>query len=272
MRRQLRPSWWETSLHSGVRGFRCSAGNTAQKTSFPAQPAVKTSFNEKDRSICATYSPQPWDFDHTGGVPIWKLLHHTSLLWMDMHRHWFTPPEGGPPFTDLFFGRCIFLDFSRSYHNQVFPGCSLPHTLRISKIGKTSFFLEQRILETTGKTVQPFGPLAAEPSFVYTVTAAPSDTDFLRHVSHYQYVRYCCDCVSFGAEKGAYSIITGDMAQYKIKRFELLNLGEARTGDVLTVTSWEDPAQSDLIKFQIKKGEGIITQCSMQFFTDNSKM
>ncbi|CAH1263552.1 Hypp2956, partial [Branchiostoma lanceolatum] len=284
-----------------------------QKTSFPPQPAVKTSFNEKDRSISATYSPQPWDFDHTGAVPIWKFLQLTSLQWMDMHRHWFTPPKGGPPFADLFFGRCLLLEFSRSFHDQVFPGCSLPYSMRICKIGKTSIVFKQQIFDTSGKqviaedykhcvsassktrrsepwaawlaqrypdlcdappvaTVEPFGPIAVEPSFVYTMKVAPSDTELYRHVGNYQYVRYCCDCVSFGAEKGAYSIITGDMAQYKIKRVGTLHKGEARAGDVLTVSSWEDPEHPDLIKFQIRKGEYNIAQCTLQFFTSNSKM
>eukprot|EP00058_Branchiostoma_floridae_P022882 XP_002608372.1 hypothetical protein BRAFLDRAFT_91331 [Branchiostoma floridae] len=227
---------------------------------------------------------------------------------MDMYPHWFTPPENGPPFTDLFITRCMFIEFSRSFHNQIFPGCSLPYTLRICKVGKTSIVLKQQILDTNCKdviaedrkhcisvssktrrplpwaawlpqrypdlcsappvsTVEPFESIPAEPSFVHTVQVAPSDTDNYRHVGWFQYVRYCCDCASFGAEQGAYAAITGDTVQCRVKRAEALYQGEARAGDVLTVASWEDPQQPDLIKFQIKKGEDNITQCSLQFFT-----
>ncbi|KAI8489849.1 hypothetical protein Bbelb_324790 [Branchiostoma belcheri] len=196
-----------------------------RKMSFLLTPTVKTTFNTEARTISTTYAPQPWDFDHTGSVPVWRLLDQLAPKWLDTLTHWFTPPKDGPPFADMFFFR---------------------------------------------STVEPFDPSLSEPadSFVYTVNVAPSDTDLFGHVGHFQFVRYCFDCLSIGREHSAYPALS----QYKTEKVEVLFQGEARTGDVLTVVSWEDPEQSGTIKFQIKKGEDNVAQCSLQFFSTCSKM
>ncbi|XP_078695627.1 uncharacterized protein LOC144924392 [Branchiostoma floridae x Branchiostoma belcheri] len=274
--------------------------------------AVKTTFNTEARTISTTYAPQPWDFDHTGSVPIWRLLDQLAPKWLDTLTHWFTPPEDGPPFADMFFFRCIAFRFSRSFYTQLHPGCALAYSTSISNIGKTSIAMKQQVLEgvpgnnalAEGRiqyvcvssktrrpepwapwlrqrypdyfaapriaTVEPFNPSLAEPedSFVYTVNVAPSDTDLFGHVGHFQFVRYCFDCLSIGREHSAYPALS----QYKTEKVEVLFQGEARTGDVLTVVSWEDPEQSGTIKFQIKKGEDNVAQCSLQFFSTCSKM
>eukprot|EP00058_Branchiostoma_floridae_P003693 XP_002589181.1 hypothetical protein BRAFLDRAFT_74661 [Branchiostoma floridae] len=319
-RQQSRPPFGVTCVNfdAAVRGRSAESRDVkisfpVQKTSFPPQPSVKTSFNDKDRTISATFSPQPWDFDHTGAVPIWKVVCYTNMQWADMHRHWFTPPQDEPPFVDLFFGRSLSIEFTRSFHDEIVPGCSLPYTLSISKIGKTSMVFKLKILDANGKEViaedyrhcqsvsskthrsqpwaawvsqrypdlcaappvpivEPYGHITAEPTFTYTVKVAPSDMDLYRHAPFYQYVRYCCDCAFHGAEQGAYSIITGDAARYRVKRVETLHQGQARAGDVLTVESWEDPEHPEVIRFQIKRGVDNITQCLLQFFTASSKM
>ncbi|KAI8488483.1 hypothetical protein Bbelb_337950 [Branchiostoma belcheri] len=219
---------------------------------------VKTTFNTEARTISTTYAPQPWDFDHTGSVPIWRLLDQLAPKWLDTLTHWFTPPEDGPPFADMFFFRCIAFRFSRPFYTQLRPGCALAYSTSISNIA----------------TVEPFDPSLAEPadSFVYTVNVAPSDTDLFGHVGHFQFVRYCFDCLSIGREHSAYPTLSEELSQYKTEKVEVLFQGEARTGDVLTVVSWEDPEQSGTIKFQIKKGEDNVAQCSLQFFTTCSKM
>ncbi|XP_078575061.1 uncharacterized protein LOC144861191 [Branchiostoma floridae x Branchiostoma japonicum] len=115
-------------------------------------------------------------------------------------------------------------------------------------------------------TVQPFLVPKSTNSYQYSVVVAPRDTDSYHHTNQKSYICYCMDCASLGARNGAYSLLTGDLSNYDLKKVAVLYQKESLEGDVLDIESWEDQGSPGTLRFQVKKGNENITQLTMQFY------
>ncbi|XP_070535534.1 uncharacterized protein [Ptychodera flava] len=101
--------------------------------------------------------------------------------------------------------------------------------------------------------------------YCHRTVVSPCDIDVYNHAKNSSYIKYCTDCVKFGALEGAYSLIKGNIHNYPITLITLVFFNELVLHDDLMVTSWEDKAKPFQIHFTIRKKDKDIMQCTFTF-------
>ncbi|CAH1772959.1 unnamed protein product, partial [Owenia fusiformis] len=103
-------------------------------------------------------------------------------------------------------------------------------------------------------------------SYSYSIKVSASDLDMNNHVNMAIYLRYCLDAGYMACKDGAYEGFEGDLLTYKVQKSSCLFFGESVLEALLSVYTWEDSTQKNLIHFQIENSdEKLVYFCSMWF-------
>ncbi|OWF46528.1 hypothetical protein KP79_PYT26239 [Mizuhopecten yessoensis] len=78
-----------------------------------------------------------------------------------------------------------------------------------------------------------------------------SDTDFNDHVNHTEYIKFCLESATEATLSGYYSHFTSDILWYPVLESDIIHLGESRACDILTVYTWQDETNFQIIHFSI---------------------
>ena len=96
---------------------------------------------------------------------------------------------------------------------------------------------------------------------VYTVSVTPqySDIDQFGHVTNVQYSKFFVDCAAMAIQDGFYKEIDDHLGSLMLEKFTNHFLSEAKIGDILLCTTWQDDYDLQLLYFSLSKShDGIV--------------
>ena len=115
-----------------------------------------------------------------------------------------------------------------------------------------------RELNLESKLPVMFTPPSSLPAHRITreVVVVPSDLDFNFHMNNSQYITICMDSATIAVEKGSLSQFKTDICWYHVKTMRVFYTREAKSGDKLSVSVWENPGEKLVLYFQVSLLEG----------------
>ncbi|XP_033727543.1 uncharacterized protein LOC117316864 [Pecten maximus] len=124
----------------------------------------------------------------------------------------------------------------------------LPKWFKVKHTSATSANFD--LLQNEVKTSREFQQVPEE-CFRSEVKTRYSDTDFNNHVNQTEYIQFCLEGVEEASQSGYYRHFTSDILLYPVLEFDIIHLGESRACEILTVSTWQDKTNDQLVHFSI---------------------
>ncbi|XP_060064274.1 uncharacterized protein LOC132544668 [Ylistrum balloti] len=96
-----------------------------------------------------------------------------------------------------------------------------------------------------------------------------SDTDFNDHVNQSEYIQFCLESATGATRSGYYRHFTSDILWYPVLESDIIHLGESRACEMLTIYTWQDKTNIQIIHFSIhnKSSSKCVAVATIKFDT-----
>lgn len=102
--------------------------------------------------------------------------------------------------------------------------------------------------------------------FSCELVARNIELDFYYHVNYSMYLEYSTECAAQAAASGYYSKLKGDICTFCVKKASTSHLSETRSGEKLTVITWEEPTDPYVLYFIVLNKDKEIFHAMLEYY------